>query len=103
MRVCYFCGTVIDDSLRIYRETKCPNCGRDLKICYNCEFYSPGSHWDCRESIPEAVREKDRANFCEYFRFKEVKNPKAINYSSISKRKTREQKSKENFNKLFGG
>ena len=100
MRVCYFCGGVIDDSLRIYRETTCPNCGRDLKICYNCAFYSPGSHWDCVESITEPVREKDKANFCEYFRFKDSKK---VDNESVSKRKSKEQKSREAFDKLFGG
>ncbi len=103
MRICYFCGAVIDSSLRIYRETTCPNCGRDLKICYNCKYYSPGSHWDCEESITEPVREKDRANFCEYFKFKEIENPDKIDKSSISKRESREQKSRDDFNKLFGG
>ncbi len=93
MRVCYFCGAVIDDSVRVYRETTCPNCGKDLKICYNCAFYSPGSHWDCKESIGEPVREKDRANFCEYFRFKEVKN---------TDKPDKVSKSKEDFKKLFG-
>jgi hypothetical protein len=36
-------------------------------VCKNCDFYSPGAHWDCRETISEPVREKDIVNFCEYF------------------------------------
>ncbi|MDY7029635.1 MAG: hypothetical protein SVR04_15195 [Spirochaetota bacterium] len=39
-----------------------------MKICLNCVFYSPGSHWDCRETIPEQVKDKERSNFCDYFR-----------------------------------
>ena len=66
MGTCYFCGADID--IPVYRSTLCPACGRDVKICLNCVFYSPGSHWECRETIPEAVRDKERANFCDYFR-----------------------------------
>lgn len=25
-------------------------------------------HWDCRETVPEQVIDKERANFCDYFR-----------------------------------
>jgi len=30
--------------------------------------YSPGSHWDCRESVGDQVTDKERANFCDWFR-----------------------------------
>lgn len=63
---CYFCGTKIEGP--VYRSAVCPQCGRDVKICLNCAFYSPGSHWDCHETIPEPVKDKERANFCDYFR-----------------------------------
>jgi len=66
MGKCYYCGTLIEG--KVYRTSVCPQCGKDLKTCVNCDFYSPGSHWDCRETIPEAVREKERANFCDFFR-----------------------------------
>lgn len=66
MGKCYFCGSEIEAP--VYRSTICPNCGRDVKICLNCVFYSPGSHWDCRETIPEQVKDKERSNFCDYFR-----------------------------------
>ena len=46
------------------------SCSKPLKVCLNCTFYEKGMQWDCRESIPEPVREKDRANFCEYFRLR---------------------------------
>ena len=98
MRVCYFCGAEINDGMRIYRSSTCPSCLKDLKICYNCKFYSEGAHWDCLESIHEPVREKDRANFCEYFQFKEFKNSESGNNTGgVDKRK----KAKQDFNKLF--
>ena len=57
--------------MEVFRSGVCPKCGKDLRVCLNCVFYSPGAHWDCRENIPEAVRDKDRANFCDYFRFRQ--------------------------------
>ena len=68
MAKCYFCGAVIKPP--VYRGSECPQCGKDVRICLNCAFYSPGSHWDCHETIPEAVRDKERANFCDYFKLR---------------------------------
>lgn len=67
---CYFCGAAIEAP--VYRRSVCLQCGKELKICLNCEFYAPGSHWDCHETIPEPVREKNKANFCDYFRVSTV-------------------------------
>jgi hypothetical protein len=66
MASCHSCGATLP--AEIYRNTTCDSCGADARVCKNCVFYSPGAHWDCRETIPEAVRDKDRANFCDYFR-----------------------------------
>jgi hypothetical protein len=64
---CYHCGTQFETTRPLGRSDTCESCDRDLRVCRNCRFYSPGSHWDCSESIPEAVRDKERANFCDYF------------------------------------
>lgn len=66
MAQCYFCGATITEK-KIYRTSLCLKCGHELKICYHCLFYSPGSPYDCRESIEEPVQDKARANFCDYF------------------------------------
>jgi len=89
MGKCYFCGTSLEAP--IYRSSECPKCGKDTKICYNCDFYSETSHWECRESIREAVREKDKANYCDFFRLSK-KDPI----------KESKDKSVDAFNKLFG-
>lgn len=67
MANCYFCGSPIENVGKIYKSSTCSSCSGDLKICYNCRFYDASSHWECKEDISEAVREKDRANFCDYF------------------------------------
>ena len=55
MRACYACGTELPEKLEVHRTTECPACRRDLHVCRNCAFYSPGSHWDCAETVPEGV------------------------------------------------
>jgi len=97
MRKCHFCKTVLEDNLEVFRSTLCPACSKDLKICLNCVFYSPGDHWDCRETIEEAVREKDRANFCSFFSFMEVSAADGGQKSGISHEKARKE-----FENLFG-
>jgi hypothetical protein len=32
-----------------------------------CEFFDPSAGQQCREPVAEAVRDKQRANFCGYF------------------------------------
>ena len=67
MAQCYFCKIKLPEKAGIYRNSECPSCGKDIKICLNCKFYSPGSHYDCGETISELVKQKDRSNFCDYF------------------------------------
>ena len=43
-------------------------CSRELHVCRNCKFFKPGAYRDCTETVPEAVRDKERLNFCEYFK-----------------------------------
>lgn len=93
MLMCYFCGTEYEEP--IYRNTLCPECGKDLKICLNCRFYEPGAQWDCRETITEPVREKDRANFCDYFVYT------AGGSSRGSDPLKKQKESRKRFNSLF--
>ncbi|GHT82147.1 hypothetical protein FACS1894137_00510 [Spirochaetia bacterium] len=46
---------------------RCPECGKDLRVCRHCRFYLPGSRGDCAESKAEPPAEKDRGNFCDWF------------------------------------
>jgi hypothetical protein len=70
MYACHFCKAAVDDPRTVFRATTCAACAKDLKICLNCRFYSPGAHWDCAESVDEPVRDKDRGNFCTFFSFR---------------------------------
>ena len=80
--------------MAVYRSSTCPSCGKDVKVCLNCRFYEPGAHWDCRETIQEPVRDKDRANFCDYFVLSRARQAKGSS--------KRDESARNDFNKLFG-
>ena len=71
MSTCFGCGTAFNSDVQIFRSTTCPSCRKDAHVCLNCRFYDTSAHMDCRESIAEPVAQKDRSNFCEYFKLRE--------------------------------
>jgi len=74
----------------------CVSCGRELHICRHCRFFKPGVFQDCLETVPEAVRDKERLNFCEYFK----PDPACVTGSAG---KDASMKAKNAFDELFGG
>ncbi len=78
MSNCYSCGTELPRG-KVFRSTICPGCGKGVKVCLNCKFYLPGSHWDCRETISELVREKDLVNFCDFYLTTDTAREKSTN------------------------
>lgn len=66
MGTCHSCGGELTKD-NVFRSSLCPVCGKAVRVCLNCKFHSPVAHWECRESISELVREKDLANFCDFF------------------------------------
>ena len=64
---CYSCKKTIAPALPIGRRDECEHCSADLHSCVHCKFYDTGSYNECKESSASVVREKDRANFCDYF------------------------------------
>lgn len=81
--------------MEVHRSSTCVSCGKDLKICYNCRFYSKGVQNDCLETSAEPVRDKDRSNFCDYFQFKDSAPAKGTEAG-------RKGHAREDFLKLFG-
>ncbi len=64
---CWSCGIELT-ALDYGRSDRCRQCGRDTKVCKGCQHYDPASHNECRESQAERVLDKERSNFCDYFR-----------------------------------
>lgn len=95
MAGCYKCGHKLPDHTKIYRTTLCPKCDADLKVCLNCVFFDPASHWQCRETISEQVKDKEKANFCDYF------SPRQ-NPGEPAGEQQKKDDARNKFNNLFG-
>jgi hypothetical protein len=52
----------------ISRREECPFCSSDLRCCKACEFYSKTSYNECAEPMAERIIEKEKANYCDFFR-----------------------------------
>ena len=64
---CAHCQKEIAE-IKIHIRDECPACGGDLHICLNCEFYDRNAYQQCRESTKEPVLDKEKANYCDFFR-----------------------------------
>jgi hypothetical protein len=66
--VCWKCGASIEEwPLPLSRLADCKACHAELHVCRQCLFYDTAKAKQCREPIAEEVKEKTRANFCDYF------------------------------------
>lgn len=66
---CWKCGHALDEMpVPLRRRDECPACAADLHVCRMCEFYDTSVAKSCREPVAEEVTDKERANFCDYFR-----------------------------------
>lgn len=73
MKRCAACNKEITLDRFIGRRETCPYCGADLHSCRNCDFYTPGVYNDCKEPQADRVPDKERSNFCDFFRFREIR------------------------------
>jgi hypothetical protein len=65
---CYRCGASLNAlSLPITRRDQCPECTVDLHVCKMCTHFDPAAPSQCREDDAEDVKEKELANFCEWY------------------------------------
>jgi hypothetical protein len=94
--VCWKCGASLAElSLPLRRLDECKKCGAELHVCRLCERYSIAVAKHCREPIAEEVKDKERANFCDYFK------PRPDAYSTAGKAEAAQ--SKAVLDSLFGG
>lgn len=94
--ICWKCGASLDAlSLPLSRLDECKQCGAELHVCKLCEWYSTSVAKHCREPIAEEVKDKERANFCDYFK------PRPNAYSRDAQ--TAAEKAKAELDALFGG
>lgn len=66
--LCFKCQTKQPVLGQVGFRDECFKCHSDLHSCKNCEHHDLQAYNECRETQADVVREKDRANFCDYFR-----------------------------------
>ena len=91
--LCWKCGASLAQlSLPLLRLDACKHCRSELHVCRQCTFYDVTVAKHCRETIAEEVRDKQRANFCDYF----VLNDQAFKAEPLTA-------SRSALDELFGG
>lgn len=63
---CFHCKKV-NEVTQVGRRDECSFCRSDLHVCKNCQFYDPKSYNECKEPSAEVVKEKEKANYCDYY------------------------------------
>jgi len=94
--VCWKCGASLAElTLPLRRLEVCPACNCELHVCRMCVEYDTSKAKHCREPIAEEVREKDHANFCDFFK----PRPDAFQPAATAEL----DKSRAGLDALFGG
>jgi hypothetical protein len=94
--VCWKCGAALAGvPLPLSREAECPKCRAWLHACRLCRFYDPRVEGKCSEERAEEVRDKESANFCDWFK------PRPDAFAASAPAKSAAAKSR--VDALFGG
>ncbi|HEX7081094.1 MAG TPA: hypothetical protein VF329_08785 [Gammaproteobacteria bacterium] len=65
---CYRCGASLAAlSLPLSRLDECPSCRTQLHVCRMCVHYAPRLTRGCDEDDAPEVRDRESANFCDWF------------------------------------
>ncbi len=93
---CWRCGASLAKlSLPLSRLDECPECAIPLHVCRLCVHYDATVPRQCHEDDAEEVKEKERPNFCDYFR----PSAAAFEASAIDA----ERRAQRELDSLFGG
>jgi hypothetical protein len=66
---CWRCGASLSAlPLPLGRLEECAACRSQVHVCRMCRFYDRARPRQCREDDAEEFRDKERANFCDYFK-----------------------------------
>jgi len=67
--VCWKCNASLAAlTLPLRRLEVCKACNAELHVCRMCVEYDTSYASQCREPMAEEVRDKTRANFCDFFK-----------------------------------
>ena len=68
---CHKCKNELFFEVKLQRADTCPHCSVDLHCCKNCEHWDPSAHNQCKEHIAEYIPDREKANYCTFFTFKD--------------------------------
>ena len=93
--VCFRCGKSLEYlSLPLSRRDECRGCRASVHVCRMCIYYDPLAVKQCTEDDAEEVNDKEKVNFCEWFK------PACGAFDSIGAGKAAQAKS--DLDALFG-
>ena len=70
---CALCGHSLKHA-SIAADTTCSSCGKPLHSCSNCSFFNTGARFECTKPIEARIENKSKANSCELFQPKTVRD-----------------------------
>src|SRR5262245_22972414 len=62
---CAACGAVLP--IATATLTECPQCRVAIHACRQCTHFDPGQRFECAQSIPERLADKNARNGCDWF------------------------------------
>lgn len=68
MPKCYKCSNELRLDLDYGRQDSCPKCNFSTHVCMNCEHFDKSKYNECTEPVADRVVDKEKANFCDYFK-----------------------------------
>ena len=73
---CAVCGHELKD-VDVEFGTMCMSCGQPVRTCTNCSFFNPSARFECRKPIEARVENKTKANQCEFYQPKAIRDLRA--------------------------
>ena len=93
--LCYRCGESLAAlTPPISRQDECPGCENYLHVCRMCIYFDRDAVKQCLEDDAEEVIEKEKLNFCEWYK------PSSDAFDPA--RKSHEDAAKSQLDSLFG-
>ena len=73
---CYSCkkDLELEAGDKVGRTEECPYCYASLHCCRMCTFHDSTAYNECREPNAPRIVEKEKANFCDYYILKGIKD-----------------------------
>ena len=92
--MCWKCGKSIEQEF-VGRADECDFCKTDLHSCRNCIFFAQNAHWECVETVDERILDKEKRNFCPFFKVKR-------DFSAQNAQNSAQEKARVALKSLFG-